>query len=118
MAELPTAGPRRVSRGFQVFAGMLNALCGLFLCWLPWYLLVHDELYGPGIAFFGAGQLVFGLAMMAFRPWRDERLDRGESLEGRGNWRLMTPRWWGVLVVAGAAGIAYAAALGKGWFGR
>ncbi|HEU0298805.1 MAG TPA: hypothetical protein VFR37_05105 [Longimicrobium sp.] len=95
----------------QTVAGALNAVCGLFLCWLAWYLVVHDQLYGPGLAFFGAAQLVFGLGLTAFRTYRNERLDRGESLEGREGWRLLTPRWWGVLVMALAAGAAYAAAL-------
>ena len=111
MTEPSSASPRRSSRGFQVFAGAFNALCGLFLCGLAWYLLPREQWYGPGLAFFGAAQLVFGLALMALPTYRNERLDRGESLEGLEGWRLLTPRWWGVLAVALAAGAAYAFAL-------
>lgn len=112
MAEPSSPGGyRRLPRWAQTLAGALNAVCGLFLCWLAWYLLVHDELYAPGVAFLGAAQTVLGLALMALPTYRNERLDRGESLEGRGGWRLLTPRWWGVLVVALAAGAAYAVAL-------
>jgi hypothetical protein len=55
---------------------------------------------------------------MTLPTYRNERLDRGESLEGLGGWWLLTPRWWGVLAVALGLGVAYAVALAEGWLGH
>lgn len=110
-APSPSAPYRRYPRSVQSIGGAFNAACGLFLCGLAGYLLFHERLYAPGVAFLSPAQLVMGLALIAFPTYKNERLDRGESLEGLEGWRLLTPRWRAVVVVALASGAAYAAAL-------
>ncbi len=48
--------------------------------------------------------LVLGLAMIAIPGYKEERLARGEDLSGLSGMRLLTPRWWVVLVLALTAG--------------
>ena len=48
---------------------------------------------------------VLGAAMIAIPGYKEERLARGEDLSGLSGMQLLTPRWWGVLVVALAAGL-------------
>ena len=104
------------SRTAQAIVGFICALMGLFLMWLARWMIVSSGMISPGLAFFGTGMLCFGLGLMFFGGYREERLARGESLEGRSGWGLLTARWWGVLVAGAVAGVAYAAALWHGWF--
>ena len=49
--------------------------------------------------------LVLGLAMIAIPGYKEERLARGEDISNLAGVRLLTPRWWVVLVIALAAGL-------------
>jgi hypothetical protein len=61
---------------------------------------------------------VLGLGLAAFGGYREERLARGESLEGLDGVQLLTPRWWGMLGLAIAAAATYTVALRQEWIGR
>ena len=50
--------------------------------------------------------VVLGLALLCIPGYREERLARGEDLQDIKGSRLLTPRWWVVVVVALAAGLA------------
>jgi hypothetical protein len=104
------------SRTAQAIGGVLLALMGGFIMWLARWMIVSSGMISPGLAFLGAGMVCFGLGLAIFGGFKEERLARGESLEGRSGWALLTARWWGVLIVGAAAGVAYAAALWNGWF--
>ena len=46
-----------------------------------------------------------GLGLVAFKGYRQERIERGEDISGLEGAALITPRWWGVLAVGGVAGL-------------
>jgi len=59
---------------------------------------------------------VLGLGMIFLRGYKEERLARGEDISRLKGWRLLTPRWWAILVIGLAVGFADYALL-SGWSG-
>lgn len=49
---------------------------------------------------------VFGLAIMVFPNYTDERIARGEDVTGLSGLSLITTRWWIISAVALGAGLA------------
>ncbi|MBZ5516123.1 MAG: hypothetical protein LAN62_15000 [Acidobacteriia bacterium] len=49
---------------------------------------------------------VLGLGIIAFPGYKEERIARGEDISRLQGWRLITPRWWAILIVALLAGAA------------
>ncbi|MBZ5565049.1 MAG: hypothetical protein LAP13_21840 [Acidobacteriia bacterium] len=47
---------------------------------------------------------ILGLGLIIFPGYREERLARGEDISRLQGWRLITTRWWTILVVALVAG--------------
>ena len=109
----PAYRPR--SRLAQTIAGVVMALCGGAMAWIA-----HGQAWERGaFSFYGAmlgpAFVVFGVALAAFGGYREERLARGESLDGLSGWALLTPRWKAAVVLALVAGGAYTLALRQGW---
>ncbi len=48
---------------------------------------------------------MLGLGLLLFPGYRTERLTRGEDLSSLSGLRLLTPRWWIMLVAALALGL-------------
>jgi len=96
-------------RPLQRAGGALIAAIGIGATIWLWQQHGHASLRGALI--FPAFAVV-GLALIAFPGYRDERLARAEDLSQLSGTKLITPRWWGVLVVALVAGGADAALLG------
>ena len=114
----PAAGYRPRSRLAQGIAGVFIAAVGGWMTWLAWHQTVRDAEFSLRASFLGPAFVVLGLGLAAFGGYREERLARGESLEGLDGMQLLTPRWWGVLVLSLAAAAAYTVALWQGWFWR
>ena len=114
----PSAGYRPRSRLVQGIAGAFIAGCGVFMAWIAWNQTVRDAEFSMRGSMLGPAFLVIGLGLAAFGGYKEERLARGESLEGLEGMQLITPRWWGVLVLALAAAAAYTFALWQGLFWR
>jgi hypothetical protein len=95
-------------RTFQVIAGLFNAAMGIFLFWLFWWLGTRERMMAPGIPFLASGMVIMGLGVAAFGNYKEERRRRGESLEGRSELQLLTPRWWALVVLWLASGVVYA----------
>jgi hypothetical protein len=114
----PPAAYRPRSRLAQGVAGLFIAALGTWMTWLAWHQTVRDAEFSLRASFLGPAFVVLGLGLAAFGGYREERLARGESLEGLEGMQLLTPRWWGVLVLAMASAAAYTVALWQGWIGR
>src|SRR5688500_16412838 len=95
-----SAGYRPRPRWAQGIAGLLIAIVGGWMTWLAWHQTVRDAEFSLRASFLGPAFVVVGLGLAAFGGYREERLARGESLEGLEGMRLLTPRWWGVLGLA------------------
>jgi hypothetical protein len=98
----------------QAIAGVFIGAMGIFLGWLFWWLATREGMFAPVGPFFAAGMVLLGFGLVAFGGFREERLRRGESLEGLTGLRLLTPRWWGLLLLWLALGALYAVALRRG----
>jgi len=107
--------PRAVPRRRQRVGGALIAVVGAAIAAIAWQQAHTRGEFSLAGAFLGPAFLVMGAALVAWPGYREERLARGESLEGMEGAELLTPRWWGVLAAALAAGGAYVLALARGW---
>lgn len=114
----PSAGYRPRSRLMQGVAGLFIAGCGLFMSWIAWHQTVRDAKFSMRGSMLGPAFVVIGLGLAAFGGYKEERLARGESLDGLEGMQLLTPRWWGVLVLSLVAAAAYTFALWQGLFWR
>ena len=106
------------SRLFQGIAGAFVFAVGVGVLWLDWLGAVRYATFSPGGAFLGSLMAAAGFGLMAFGGYREERIARGERVEGLEEKQLVTPRWWGVLAGGLVFGAVYAVALWQGWIGR
>jgi hypothetical protein len=114
----PAAGYRPRPRWVQAVAGLFISAVGVGISWIVWNQAATRAEFSMRGALVGPAFAVLGLGLAAFGGYREERLARGESLEGLHGHRLITPRWWAVLALAFVAGGAYTFALSRGWLGR
>ena len=114
----PSAGYRPRSRRSQAVAGVCIAAMGAWLSWLAWHGAVRDAEFSMRASSLGPAFVVLGLGLAVFGGYREERLARGDGLEGLQGFRVITPRWWALLALAFAAAAAYTLALRQGWIGR
>ncbi|HEV7589270.1 MAG TPA: hypothetical protein VGO40_14235 [Longimicrobium sp.] len=114
----PSAGYRPRSRLAQGIVGLFIAALGGWLTWLAWHQTLRDAEFSLRASFLGPAFVVLGLGLAAFGGYREERLARGDGLEGLQGFRVLTPRWWGLLALAFASAAAYTVALWQGWIAR
>lgn len=94
-----------VPRGRQRLGGAFIALLsGGFLAWTWYTALTRGYFYSKAAMIFPAF-LVIGVALMLIPGYREERIARGEDVSQLTGSRLITPRWWAVIVVAFAASL-------------
>jgi hypothetical protein len=115
MTDASPSGYRPRSRVTQGVVGVCMALLGGWLSWLAWHLAVRDGAFSMRASFLGPAFVVLGLGLAVFGGYREERLARGEGLEGLQGFQVITTRWWILLGVAFAAAAAYTLALREGW---
>lgn len=48
---------------------------------------------------------IIGLGLILFPGYREERVAQGEDISELNGWKLITARWWGVLILALVVGI-------------
>ena len=87
------------------------------MTWLAWHQSVRDGEFSMRASLIGPAFLVLGLGLAAFGGYREERLRRGDGLEGLQGFQVLTTRWRILLVVAFAAAAAYTMGLRQGWIG-
>jgi hypothetical protein len=114
----PSVGYRPRSRVAQGIVGLFIAAGGGWMTWLAWHQAVRDGEFSMRASLVGPAFLVLGLGLAAFGGYREERLRRGDGLEGLQGFQVLTTRWRILLVVALVSAAAYTAALSQGWIGR
>ncbi len=88
----------------QQLGGLLMALLGAgFTAW-GWYTALFRGYFYPKASMLFPALFIVGLGLTIFPGYREERIARGEDISRLQGWRLITARWWAVLVVGLAAG--------------
>jgi hypothetical protein len=84
----------------QRLGGAFITLIGAWGTVYSWYDAVHNgELYEKFSSFMPFF-LVLGIAVIFLPGYREERIARGEDIAGLQGWKLLTPRWRVVTIVA------------------
>jgi ABC-type Fe3+-siderophore transport system permease subunit len=92
------------TRGKQKLAGLLIALAGtLYTAWM-WHTALNDGYYYRKASMIFPAFFIIGLGMIIFPGYKEERVARGQDISGLQGMKLITPRWWAVLIIAMAAG--------------
>ena len=88
----------------QRLGGLCIAMLGVGFTGWSWYTTFYR-----GYFYFKASMLfpafsVLGLGIIIFPGYREERIARGEDISRIHGWKLITPRWWSILIIALLAG--------------
>lgn len=97
----------------QRFGGVLIGLTGVLFTLLTWRDALTTGQFSVRSAIAFPAFAVVGIALLLMPGYKEERRARGEDLAGKKGWRLLTLRWWIVLVVALAAGFLNLFVLGS-----
>ncbi|MEZ0368096.1 MAG: hypothetical protein ACAI44_03305 [Candidatus Sericytochromatia bacterium] len=95
-----------VPRWKQRLAGVFIALIGGGGTAWGWYTALNAGYYYPKASFAFPAFCVLGLGMILIQGYTEERLARGEDISGLHGWRMLTPRWWVILVLCFVAGLS------------
>jgi hypothetical protein len=88
-----------ISRKMEKFGGVIIASLGGGLTAWNWHLALHKGYFLMKVGVVGPFFLVMGIALILFPGYRTERIERGEDITKLQGLALLTPRWWGVLIV-------------------
>ena len=87
----------------QLFGLFMALLGGIFTAW-GWYTALYKGYFYPKASMIFPCFCILGLALIFFPGYREERIARGEDLSGLSGLKLLTGRWWAILLVALVAG--------------
>jgi ABC-type Fe3+-siderophore transport system permease subunit len=94
-----------MSRWKQQLGGLSIALIGAgFTAW-TWRTALNEGYYYVRSSMVFPAVCVVGLGLIFFPGYRDERIARGEDISEMNGWKLITARWWAILVVALVGGV-------------
>jgi len=96
--------PMEIRRKQQLFGIFTVLLSAGFSTWSWYTAIVRGYFYVKASIIFPAF-LVIGAAILFLPGYREERLARGEDISALTGYKLITPRWWTVLVLALGLGI-------------
>lgn len=84
----------------DVIGGFIILVISAALYFGNWYLIINDGRYYPKAMFIGAMTMFVGLGLIIFGGYRTERIARGEDISQLNGLKLLTPKWWGILIVS------------------
>jgi drug/metabolite transporter (DMT)-like permease len=95
-----------VPRWKQQLGSLFIALLGAFFIAWDWHAVLYEgHSHYPRASMIFPGFCVLGLALNVFPEYKEERIARGEDISGLCGGRLLTPRWWAILILALVAGV-------------
>ena len=89
----------------QLGGAVLALLGGEFTVWTWYHGPDEDPHFHKACVLFPA-VFVVGIALILFPDYEAERRGSGQDTSSLRGWRLLTPRWWVVIVVGLALGFA------------
>jgi ABC-type Fe3+-siderophore transport system permease subunit len=81
----------------------LMLLGGGFSAW-GWYTAINEGYYYRKANMLFPAVFILGFGLLMFPGYKEERIARGEDISGLSGIKLLTPRWWAILIVALIAG--------------
>lgn len=95
-----------IPRWKQQLGGLFIALLGGGYTAWGWYTALTQGYYYRQASMIFPAFCILGLGLIFFPGYKEERLARGEDISGLSGSQLLTPRWWVILGLALAAGLA------------
>jgi ABC-type Fe3+-siderophore transport system permease subunit len=89
-----------VPRWKQQVGGLFMALLGAAFTGWNWYTALYGGYFYRKAGMIFPAFFVLGLGIIIFPGYRQERIARGEDISRMQGWKLITPRWWAILVIA------------------
>jgi ABC-type Fe3+-siderophore transport system permease subunit len=93
-----------ITRRKQQLGGLLIAVIGGMLTAWTWYTALNNGYFNRRASLIFPAFLIIGLALIIFPGYKEERIARGEDISKLQGVKLITPRWWAILITAVAAG--------------
>jgi ABC-type Fe3+-siderophore transport system permease subunit len=93
-----------ISRRKQQLGGLFIAVIGGVLTGWTWYTALYNGYFNRRASLIFPAFLVIGLALIIFPGYKEERIARGEDVSRLQGAKLITRRWWVILIAALAAG--------------
>ncbi len=94
-----------VARRKQQIGGLVIALLGAGLTAWSWHTAINEGYFYQKASMLFPAFFVLGVALVVFPGYKEERIARGEDVSSLQGWRLITRRWWVVIVAALVAGM-------------
>ncbi len=91
-------------RSRQKLGGLAIAVIGAAVTGWSWYTALRLRYFYVKASVLFPAFFVLGLGMVFLPGYREERERRGEDISRLEGWRLITPRWWTIIIVAIVAG--------------
>jgi len=92
----------------QLFGLFLFLLGSAFTAWC-WYTALYKGYFYPRASMLFPACIFLGLGIIIFPGYREERIARGEDVTRLSGMKLVTLRWWIILIIAMMTG-------GLNWF--
>lgn len=83
---------------------LIFILCGLGTIW-NWNNLINKGSFYPILSLSAPMFAVVGIGLILFGSYREERIERGEDISKLSGLKLLTFRWWIILIIAIICGI-------------
>jgi len=93
-----------VLRWKQQLFGLFMALLGGVITSWGWYTALYKGYFYPKTSMIFPCFCILGLALIVFPGYKEERIARGEDISGLSGVKLLTRRWWAILLVSLVAG--------------
>ena len=93
-----------ITRRKQQLGGFFIALMGAAFTVWTWYTALSQGYFYRRASLIFPAFLIIGLALAIVPGYKEERIARGEDISLLHGARLITRRWWGILIAALAAG--------------
>lgn len=97
---------RKFTRRQQQFGGLFIFILSLVFTIWTWYTAFVQGYFYPKASMIFPAFLFLGLGLMMFPDYRAERTARGEDISELSGLKLLTARWWAILIIGLLAGFA------------
>jgi len=87
---------RQKQRLFGLFLILLGAA---FTAWC-WYTALHTGYFYPRASMIFPACIILGAGLIIFPGYKEERIARGEDISQLNGIKLITLRWWVILIIA------------------